>query len=116
MRAVALAGEEPPPAPEHVVDVRSADDGLFRARQRDRGKDERSRLRTAHSAVEGDQLLERAALVEVGVVEAPGHDVGDMRKAVRAEEVARRVGRERCEWILALDPAVFEVVLPARAE
>ena len=41
-------------------------------------------------AVERDQLLERAALVELGVVEAADHDVRDVREAVRAEQVPRR--------------------------
>ena len=73
-------------------------------------EDEGPRLVAAEAAVEGDQLLERAALVEVGVVEAADHDVGDVREAVGAQQVARRVRRERSERVLALDPAVGKVV------
>jgi hypothetical protein len=40
--------------------------------------------------VEGDQLLERAALVEGGVVEAADHDVRNVLEAVGAEQVVGR--------------------------
>ena len=42
----------------------------------DRMQDERPRLRPSEPAVERDQLLERAALLELGVVEAVDQDVG----------------------------------------
>ena len=64
-------------------------------------------------AVEGDQLLEGAALLELGVVEAADHDVGHVREAVRAEQVTGRVRRERRERVLALDHAVGQVVRAA---
>ena len=64
--------------------------------------------------MERDELLEGAALVELGVVEAPDHDVRDMGKAVRAEQVPGSGGGERCQRILALDPALGEVVGAAR--
>ncbi len=70
----------------------------------------------AHAAVEGDQLLEGAALVELGVVEAVDHDVGDVGEAVGAREVLggrRREGRER---VLALHAPRGEVALAPRAE
>ena len=51
--------------------------------------------RPADAAVEGDQLLEGAALVELGVVEAADHDVGDVLEAVGAQQVLWRVRRER---------------------
>ena len=51
---------------------------------------ERAVSRLAHPAVERDQLLERAALVKLGVVEAVDHDVGDVGEAVRAPEMAGR--------------------------
>ena len=73
-------------------------------------EDEGPRLGAAEAAVEGDQLLERAALVEVGVVEAADQDVGDVREPVGAQQVARRGRGERGERVLALDPAVGEVV------
>jgi hypothetical protein len=38
--------------------------------------------------VEGDQLLERAAFVELRVVEAPDHELRDVLESARAEEVA----------------------------
>ena len=56
-----------------------------------RVEDERPRLEAADAAVEGDQLLEGAALVEVGVVEAADHDVADVLEAVGAQQVLRRV-------------------------
>ena len=51
---------------------------------------ERPRLGAAEAAVERDQLLERAALVELRVVEAADHDVGHVREAVGAQQVLRR--------------------------
>ena len=44
------------------------------------------------------------------------HDVGDVREAVGAPQVVRRVRREVRQRVLALDPAVGEVVRAARAE
>ena len=81
------------------------DDRLIGNRQLDWVQDERPGLRAAEPAVEGDQLLERAALFEVRVVEAVDHDVGDMLESVRAPQVrgcSRGEGRER---VLSLDPA-----------
>jgi hypothetical protein len=49
-------------------------------------QDERARLEAADAHVEGDQLLEGAALVKLGVV-APDHDVRDMGEAAGAQEV-----------------------------
>ena len=72
------------------MDLRRADDRLGRHRQLDRMQDERPRLGPAQSAVERDQLLERAALLELGVVEAVDHDVGDVLEAVGAQQVRRR--------------------------
>ena len=69
-----------------------------------------SRLGPADPAVERDQLLERAALLEIRVVEAADHDVGHVREPVRAEQVARRVRGERRQRVLALDRSVGEVV------
>src|SRR6188508_3339162 len=79
-------------------------------------EDEGAVLPAAEATVERDQLLERAALVELGVVEAVHHDVGDVGETVGPPQVERCGGRERRQWILALDPAVREVVRPARAE
>ena len=78
-------------------------------------EDEGSGLRAPEAAVEGDQLLERAALVELGVVEAADHDVGDVREAVGAQQVPRRGRRERGQRIVALDAALVEVVGARRA-
>ena len=76
-----------------------------------RVEDERPRLRAAEPAVEADQLLERAALVERRVVEAADHDVGDVREAVGAQQVLRRaLGENGGERILALDAALVELV------
>ena len=73
-------------------------------------ENECSRLRPAQPAVERDQLLEGAALLEIGLVEAADHDVGHVREAVRAQEMARRGRGERRQRILALDGPVGEVV------
>ena len=90
--------------------------GPWRRLEVRRVQDERARLEAADAAVERDQLLERAALVELGVVEAADHDVGDVLEAVGAQEVLRRGRRERRERVLALDAAVREVVGAAGAE
>ncbi len=98
------------------MDRRGADDRLVGKRQLGRVEEERPRLRAADSPVERDQLLERAALVEGGVVEAAYHDVGDVLEPVRAEQVpwsGRREGRKR---ILAFDAALRQVVRPAPAQ
>ena len=52
-------------------------------------QDEGASLGAAEAAVEGDQLLERAALIEYRVVEAADHDVGDVGEAVGAQKVLR---------------------------
>ena len=95
VRGRLAALERPAPAGEHTVNLLRADDRLVRERQLDGVEDERLRLRPAEPAVEGDQLLEGAALLESRVVEAADHDVGDVREAVRAQQVPRRVRRER---------------------
>jgi len=41
-------------------------------------------LRSAEAAVERDQLLERAPLLQLGVIEAADHDVRDVLEPVRA--------------------------------
>ena len=92
------------------------DDRLLRQRERRRREQERAGLRPAEPAVERDQLLERAALVQDRVVEAADHDVGDVREAVRPPQVAGGGGRERCERVLALDAPLVEVRGARRAE
>ena len=57
-------------------------------------EDERPRLEAADPAVEGDQLLEGTAFVEVGVVEAPDHDVAYVLEAVGAQECCGRMGEK----------------------
>ena len=62
-------------------------------------------------------FLECAALFEVGVVEAVDHhDVGDVLEPVRSPQVSGCVGGEQRKPVLALDPAVVEVVGAARAD
>ena len=80
-----------------------ADDRLAGHRQLHRMEDERPGLRSAQPAVERDQLLERAPLFELGVVEAVDHDVGDMLESVGPAKVRGGVGRERRQRIVALD-------------
>ncbi len=104
------------PAHEQLVDGRRADDRRVRHLQAARVEQERAGLRAAEPAVEGDELLERAALVEGGVVEAAHHDVGHVREAVRAQQVARRGGGERRQRILALDVVVLEPALAGGPE
>ena len=113
--SVAALERLPPPLEQRVHRGR-ADDRLVRDRERRRVQDERPGLRAAEAAVERDQLLERAALVEQRVVEAADHDVGHVREAVGAPQVLGRVRREARERVLALDAAVGEVVRAARAE
>ena len=74
------------------MDAGGADDRAGRWLEVRRVEDERPRLQAADTAVEGDQLLEGAALVEVGVVEAADHDVGDVLEAVGAQQVAGALG------------------------
>ena len=64
--------------------------------------------------MERDQLLERAALVELGVVEAADHDVGDVREAVGAQQVLGRRRREVRQRVLALDAPLVEVAARRR--
>jgi hypothetical protein len=73
-------------------------------------------LGAAQPAVEGDELLEGASLVELGVVEAPDHDVRDVREAVRSKQMHRSVGREDRKRVLALDAILAEIADAARAE
>jgi hypothetical protein len=81
----ALQGVAPPG--EQRVDGGRADDRLGRDREVRRVQDERPRLGSAEPAMEGDQLLERAPLLVLGVVEAADGDVGDVREGVRAQQV-----------------------------
>src|SRR6185436_6478154 len=67
-----------PPAREDAVHGGGAQDRALRDLEPGGMEDERPRLEAAHAAVEGDQLLEGAAFVEVGVVEAADHDVADV--------------------------------------
>src|ERR1700733_12289354 len=78
------------PADQHVVDGGGSHDRVLRHRQRYRMQDERLGLRSAQSAVERDQLLERAALLELRVVEAVDHDVGHVFESIRPQQVGRR--------------------------
>ncbi len=111
------AGLEPAsPAQENAVDAGGAEDGARRQLEVRRVEDERSRLQPADASVERDQLLEGAALLELGVVEAAHHDVGDVLEAVGAQQVPGRGGRERRERVLALDAALREVVDAVGAE
>src|SRR4051812_50180712 len=65
---------------------RRSDERLVARLERGGVEDEGLRLRPAEAAVEGDELLERAGLVEHGVVEAADHDVGDVHEAVGAPQ------------------------------
>src|SRR4051812_42161484 len=79
-------------------------------------EDEGPRLGAAEAAVEADELLERAALVERRVVEAADHDVGDVREAVGALEVQRSRRREGRERVSALDLTAVQVARAVAAE
>ena len=62
--------------------------------------------------MEADQLLERAAFVEVGVVEAADNDVGECGGRPCADRWPGAFGETACERVLSLDPAFSEVVPP----
>ena len=79
--------ERAPPADEDAVHAGGADDGLGGQLEVRGVQDERAGLWAADAAVEADQLLEGAALFELGVVEAADHDVGDVLEAVGAQQV-----------------------------
>src|SRR3954447_1290256 len=113
---VSLAVQVGSPASEQEVDGCGADDRCVGDRERCRGEQKRSSLGTADAAMEGDQLLERAALFQSRVVEAPDHDVGDVGEAVGAQQVSGSVPRERCQRIHSVDAARGEVVRSPGAE
>jgi hypothetical protein len=115
-RRVLVGLEAPAPPEQKRMDRGRADDGLTRHGQLHGMKNERLRLRSREPAVERDQLLERAPLLELGIVEAADHDVGDVSEGVRPTEVGGRVRRERRERVLALHPVVVEVSRPVGAE
>ena len=114
--SMSLAVQLGPPASENEVDRGCTDDPLIRKRKRRRVEQEWPRLRPAEAAVERDQFLERAALVEHWVVEAADHDVGDVREPVRAEQVLWRGRREAGERVLSFDSPSGEVMRSGRAE
>src|SRR6185503_7844193 len=105
-----------PPAGEDAVHARCAQDGGRRSLQRGRVQDESARLEAADASVKRDQFLEGAPLVQVRVVKASDHDVGDVLEAVRAQQVLGRMGGEGRQWILALHTALREVVNALGAE
>ena len=74
------------------MDAGGADDGFGGDVEVGGVEDERAGLQAADAAVEADEFLEGAALVEVGVVEAADHDVGDVLEAVGAQQVPGRGG------------------------
>ena len=103
--------------PSRISARRPRQDLTVRHGQPDRVQDERLRLRPSDPAVEGDQLLEGAALVEHGVVEAPDHDVRDVGNPSVRSRCRRALGEKRGERILALDAAVPEVgTVPAEGD
>src|SRR5262245_47001258 len=57
--------ERTAPSRQQLVNAGGADDRLVRQGKRDRMEDERPRLGAAHPAVERDQLLERAPLLQL---------------------------------------------------
>src|SRR5262249_58323882 len=91
--------------------------GVGRAGRGERGgKEQEGRVwGPADPAVERDQLFERAAFVERGIIEAADHDIGHVLEAIGAEEMSRRVWREGRERVIAVDPAVGKVVRPVAA-
>ena len=105
-----------PPADQDLVNGGRTDDLRLGHLELRGMQDERPRLRAADAAVERDQLLERAAGLHPGVVEAADHDVGDVVESVRAEEMLRRIRREAGQRVVAVDRAVGEVAGAAAAE
>ena len=82
MRRVIL--QRSTPTHQDVVNRGGADNWFARHRQLDRMKDEGTGLPPTQAAVEGDQLLERTALLEDRIVEAVDEDVRGVREAIRA--------------------------------
>src|SRR5262245_59737318 len=81
-----------------------------------RVEDERPRLRATEPAVEGDQLLERTAFLEDGVVEAVEEHVRCVLEAVGTPQVPGGVRREPTERVVSLDMAVREAARATRTE
>src|SRR6187200_726209 len=104
-----VALEAVSPAAKELVYRRRADDRLVRQGELRRVENERPRLRSTQPAVEANELLERAALVQLWVVEAPDHDVGHVGETVRPSQMARGRGGERRERVFPFDTIVRQV-------
>ena len=85
-----------PPALQQLVHRGCAENRAFGHGHVAREEDERARLESAEAAVERDELLERAALVEIGVLESfPTMMPATLGEPVRAAEMQVRGRGER---------------------
>jgi hypothetical protein len=98
------------------MDRRGAHQGSLGQREPLGVEDERTGLRAAELAMEGDELLERGAFVEHRVVEAADHDVSDVAEPIGAQKVLLCGGREGSQWVLALHALLVEVAHAGRSE
>ena len=92
------------PALEHAVQRRGAEDRLVRRGEVGGVEHERVRLRPAEAAVRADLVLEGGDLVEVRVVAAVDHQVGDRAVAVDLAHLLDGVGAERRQRVVAGRP------------
>ena len=90
-----------------------ADDRLARLAPSGGHDRERSRLRSAETAVGAHELLERRHLVGVGVVHAVDEDVRTVGEAIVTAQVLGRRRVEDGERVLALDDVVLQAPAPA---
>ena len=102
--------------PQHAVHGLGAQKGLGGRGEMRGVEEEGPGLRSPQAAVEGDQLLERAALLDHRVVEAVDHNVGDVGEAVDPAEVPRRAVREQGERVRTCDLPIREPAAAGRAE
>ena len=72
-------------------------------------EDERVGLRPAQRAVRTDLMLEGGDLVELGVVAAVDHQVGDRAVAIDLADLDNGVGPERLQRVVAVDLASVQV-------
>jgi len=104
------------PGPEDPVDLFGAHDLIAGPGKLARVQHERVALRPTHPSMGADELLERRHLAELRPVGAVDHHVRAMRKSVGAKEVARGIGAERAQWVLAFHSPLVEICRPSSTD
>src|SRR3954451_23667000 len=99
------------PTAQHVMDGSGPDQRRIWGGEPARMEDEGRGLSSTEPAVERDQLLESAAFLELGIVEAVDENVGGVLESVGPEQMSRRIGSKWLEWIVTLDDMLFQIVL-----